>query len=101
MKRRPVFEDVRATEDQLAEAMAAKGSTRGDAVRTVVIGAYRRALLAHPAIDPDTLLVDITETGDGVRVVVHDGSHVPSVLTKHLTRRYHVVPWLSLGASFS
>jgi hypothetical protein len=99
--KRPAWEEARALEDELARMMAANGSTRGDAVRRVVIGAYRKALLGNPAISPELLLVDITETGNGIRVVVHDGAHVPGAMTQRFTRRYHVVPWLALGANFS
>jgi hypothetical protein len=95
-----VFEDARYPEDRLASLMSANGSTRADAVRRTVAGVYRMVLRTHPAVDPDMLLVDLTDTGDGIRIVVHDGCHVPSVLTARNTRRYHIGPWMALGASF-
>jgi hypothetical protein len=99
--RKPVFEDVRATEERLAELMAANGSTRSDAVRLIVNGAYRKVLREHPAIDPVLLVVDITDMADGFRAVIHDGCHVPGALSKRWTRRYNLAPWLALGGSFS
>jgi hypothetical protein len=98
--RRYVFESVRLEEDQIGALMASYGSGRSEAIRRAITGTYRKVLREHLSIDPDILLVDITDDGKGVRYVIHDGNHVPSVLTQRWTRRFHVTPWIALGGSF-
>jgi hypothetical protein len=99
--KRYLIVSVRLEEDQIGALMASYGSGRGEAVRRAITGTYRKVLREHPAIDPDVLLVDLTDDGRGVRYVVHDGSHVPSVLTQRITRRYRLAPWVQLGGAFS
>lgn len=60
---------------------------RTDAIRLAVAEAYRDTLRSNPRLDPGTLLVDVTDRGQGVRYVIHTGNHVPSVLTELYTRR--------------
>lgn len=95
--RRVIHHDTRITEDQVAALMRVYGCNRAVAVRRAVLGGYRRVLVAHPSVDPDVLLVDVSDDGRGVRFVIHGGHHVPSVLTAGFTRRFHLRPWLELG----
>lgn len=75
------------SEDDLTGIARDRVCTRGDAIRLAVAEQYRHAIQTHPGLDPGSLVVDITDAGRGVRMVIHTGQHVPSVLTELYTRR--------------
>lgn len=87
----------KVTEDQVAALMRTFGYRRTDAIRSLVSRTYRDVLLQHPHVDPEALLMDLTDDGTTVRWDLHIGDHVPSVLRQQHNRRYRVKPWLALG----
>lgn len=82
-------------EDQITALARAYDGSRVDAVRRAVAGSYRQVLRTHPAVDPARLLVDVTDVPGGVRWVIHDGHHIPSVLSAPYTRRHRAADFVS------
>ncbi|BCT75590.1 hypothetical protein SCMU_14320 [Sinomonas cyclohexanicum] len=93
--RRVIHAEGHLDADSIAELQRAYVATRADAIRAAVRGTYRHVLATHPGLNPVTLYVDLTGgPGGAVRWVVHDGHHVPSVLSAPFTRRYGLTDWL-------
>lgn len=95
MMRMVIHATGRLDHDQIQALRDDNHDTIPTAVRRAITGTYRTVLRTHPAIDPWTLMVDLTWAGGGVAWVIHQGQHVPSVINQPYTRRHRAADYIA------